>query len=151
MPDRRYPTGTPEKRARRKARTLERTLRKTIKALDNAYPDTHRCDEILSRHRLRVAKILNAGRKPAQPFRICPVCGKAILPPPTYWTDSLYFKLLWPPGVCAVFMFSLYQFGMWGLLVPVAAMVISLSFWWSIVVPTLLFGVVVIVLVALGI
>jgi hypothetical protein len=142
---------SPEKRARRKARQLEGTLRKTIKALDTHYPDTHKCDEILSQHQQQVTRILNAGRKPAQAIRICPVCGKAILPPPTYWTDSLLFKLLWPPGVCAVFMLALYQFGMWGLLVPVAAVVVSLSFWWSIAVPSLLFVVVVIVLTALGI
>jgi hypothetical protein len=151
MPGRSNPYNAEKKRTTRQVRALQHNVRRTLTALDKAYPDTHRCKELLSQHQQRVTKILNAGRKPAQAIRICLVCGKAILPPATYWTDSLYFKLLWPPGVYAVFMFSLYQFGMWGLLVPLAAVVVSLSFWYSIVIPTILFVIVLIVLLALGI
>jgi hypothetical protein len=141
----------PEKRARQQLKALHAETLKTAKAIGKSYPDSSRSDGLLHQHQQRVTKILNGGRKPRQPPKICQVCGKPILQPPTYWTDSLYFKLLWPPGVCAVFMFALYQFGMWGLLVPVVAAVVSLSFWWSTVVPTILFIVVLIVLSALGI
>ena len=151
MPDRRQPIGSPEKRVRKQARALEGSLRKTIKALDTHYPDTHKSDEILSAHQQRVTEILVGKRKPPPPLAPCPVCGKLIPKRAKHWTEFVIVQFLWSCFVLGLFLLTLWQFGLWSLLVPVVAVAVTLSFWWSIVVPTLILLVLILLLSFFGI
>jgi hypothetical protein len=135
MPDR---TGSPEKRVRKQARQLEGSLRKTIKALDTHYPDTHKCDEILSQHQQLVTKILIGKRKPPSPLEPCPGCGKLIPKRAKHWTEFGIVQFFWSCFVLGLTLGIGFLWGWWALLVPVVAVAVTLPFWWSIVVPTLL-------------
>ena len=126
----------PEKRAKGQLRDLGKATRKTVKELSK-HPNDRLTGDILHTHRVRVAEITQRGIKP--PPARCRVCGKILPgPPKDFWTNNTGIKLLW--AVCiAVLIVILSQFiDWWALVVFPIGWIISLSFWWTITIPSLI-------------
>ena len=126
----------PEKRAKGQLRDLGNATRKTVKELSK-HPNDRLTGDILHTHRVRVAEITRRGIKP--PPARCRVCGKILPgPPKDFWTNNTGIKLLW--AVCiAVLIVILSQFiDWWALVVFPIGWIISLSFWWTITIPSLI-------------
>jgi hypothetical protein len=126
----------PEKRAKGQLRDLGKATRKTVKALSE-HPNDHQTGDILHAHTVRVAEITRRGTKP--PPARCKVCGKLLPGPPSdVWTNNPVLKLLW--AVCiAVLVVILSQFiDWWALVVFPIGWLVSLSFLWTITIPSLL-------------
>ena len=126
----------PEKRAKGQLRDLGKATRQTVKELSK-HPNDRLTGDILHTHRVRVAEITRRGIKP--PPARCRVCGKILPgPPKDFWTNNTGIKLLW--AVCiAVLIVILSQFiDWWALVVFPIGWIISLSFWWTITIPSLI-------------
>ena len=126
----------PEKRAKGQLRDLGKATRQTVKELSK-HPNDRLTGDILHTHRVRVAEITQRGIKP--PPARCRVCGKILPgPPKDFWTNNTGIKLLW--AVCiAVLIVILSQFiDWWALVVFPIGWIISLSFWWTITIPSLI-------------
>jgi hypothetical protein len=126
----------PEKRAKGQLRDLGKATRKTVKALAK-HPNDRQAGDILHAHKVRVAEITRRGTKP--PPKRCRICGRILLGPPSdFWTNKLEIKLLWAVLI-AVLVITLSQIiDWWALVVYPIGSVVSLSFFWTITVPSLL-------------
>ncbi len=126
----------PEQRAKRQLRDVGKATRQTVKALAE-HPNDRLTGDILHTHRVRVAEITRRGTKP--PPERCRICGKVLPgPPKDFWTNYTVIKLLWAVLI-AVLVISLSQvIHWWALVVFPVGWLVSLSFWWSITIPSLL-------------
>jgi hypothetical protein len=126
----------PEQRAKEQLRDVGKATRQTVKALAK-HPNDNQTGDILHTHKVRIAEITRRGIKP--PPARCRICGKVLPGPPSdFWTNKLGVKLLW--AVCiAVLILSLGQFiEWWALVVFPIGWAVSLSFFWTITIPSLL-------------
>jgi hypothetical protein len=126
----------PEKRAKGQLRDVGKATRQTVKALAK-HPNDRLTGDILHNHNVRVAEITRRGIKPS-PAR-CRICGRVLLGPPSdFWTNKLSVKLLWAACI-AVLILILSQFiDWWALVVFPIGWVVSLSFFWTITIPSLM-------------
>jgi hypothetical protein len=126
----------PEKRAKGQLRDLGKATRDTVKALAK-HPDDRLTGDILHTHKVRVAEIKQQGIKP--PPKRCRICGRVLLGPPSdFWTNKLGLKLLWAVSIAVLFL-SLGQFiDWWALVMFPIGWAVSLSFFWTITIPSLL-------------
>jgi hypothetical protein len=138
----------PEKHAKQQLRDLRANSRKTLKGLDK-HPHDHATRDILLTHTDRETEILERGKKPAP--ALCRVCGKPLPGPPVnFWTNDPGLKLAWAILV-AVLILMLFPFvGWWALVVFPVGWLISLSFFWTITVPSLIAFFLLVVLAASG-
>jgi hypothetical protein len=139
---------SPAKRAKTQLRDLRANSRKTLHQLAT-HPHDQETAHILYRQQLRETAIMQRGKKPA-PAR-CRVCGKPLPGPPVnFWTNNPGLKLGWAILV-AVLVLMLYQFiGWWTLVVFPVGWLLSLSFFWTITVPSLIAFFLLLVLAATG-
>jgi hypothetical protein len=139
---------SPTNRAKRQLRDLRRNSRTTLKQLAQHPHDTETA-HILYQQQQREAQIMQRGKKPS-PAR-CSVCNKPLPGPPVnFWTNNPVLKLGWALFV-AVLVLMLFPFiGWWVLVVFPIGWLVSLSFFWTITVPSLLAFVLLVVLAASG-
>jgi hypothetical protein len=140
---------TPEQRAKRQLAALSATTRKTIKALAK-HPDDHRTWDIIDWHDHQVEKILAPKRKPLPPpppSEFCWTCEKWH-PRPIIeeWSLPVVLRCPWAVGVTAVFLLLFAIFDWWALWVFPVAWFVSFSFPWSLIVPSFLLLLVIVVL-----
>jgi hypothetical protein len=138
---------SPQQRARQQLKAARTQTRKTLAAMNQAYPDSTRSDEILHQHEQRVQTILYPRRKRPTYVRACDICGRPTNQSAELWTDSMVLKFLWSSFVLGAFCLVGWFFGWWALVVPVVAWIISWSFLYSITVPFVLFIVVLLILI----
>jgi hypothetical protein len=139
---------SPVTRAKGQIKDLRATSRKTMRQLAK-HPHDHRTADILSAQQVREREILARGKKP--PPARCRVCKNPLPGPPVnFWTNDPGLKLGWAIFV-TVLVLMLYQFiGWWTLVVFPVGWLVSLSFFWTITVPSLLAFVLLLVLAATG-
>jgi hypothetical protein len=126
----------PERRAKGQLRDLGNATRNTVKAL-RKHPSDHQTGDILHKHDVRVAQIMQRGTKPA-PAR-CRIRGKP-LPGPAgnVWTNYPSIKLVWAMLI-SVLVLMLFPFiGWWVLIIFPIGWLVSQSFLWSIPLPGLI-------------
>ena len=148
-------TSTPEKRARAKLRDLAATTRNTVKALRDE-DDPREINYILCNHQAEVTKIIQRGEKP-QP-RWCQFCNEykpalTYKPPatPQPWSKHWQLKLLWSLGLLALVLLFSSELGYWAVALLPVVWVIARSFFWTVVLPSLLFLVCTVLLSLAGI
>jgi hypothetical protein len=126
----------PERRAKRQLRELNTATRTTVTQL-REHPNDHQTPVILHKHDTQVARIMQRGRKPA-PKR-CRICGKVLPGPPRdFWTNNTAIKLLWAVCIAVLVVILSQVIDWWALVVFPIGWLISLSFWWTIAIPSLL-------------
>jgi len=126
----------PEKRAKGQLQDLGKATRKTVKALSK-HPNDHQTGDILHDHTVRVAEIMRRGTKP--PPKRCRVCGKVLPGPPSdFWTNKLGVKLLWAVCIAVLILILSQVIDWWALVVFPIGWAVSLSFFWTIAIPSLL-------------
>ena len=126
----------PERRAKRQLRDLNAATRTTVKALAK-HPNEHVAADILHTHKVRVAEITRRGRKP--PPARCRICGKVLPGPPRdFWTNNPVLKLLWAVCIAVLVVILSQVIDWWALVVFPIGWIISLSFLWTITIPSLL-------------
>jgi hypothetical protein len=139
---------SPAKRAKGQIKDLRANTRTTLKQLAQ-HPHDHETAHILYQQQQREREILQRGKKP--PPARCTVCNKPLPGPEVnFWTENIGLKLVWALFV-AVLILMLYQFiGWWALVVFPIGWFFSLSFFWTITVPSLIAFFLLVVLAASG-